>query len=140
MHHCATIGKPICWSAPFLCGLLLMTGCQPAPATKLVGKWQADPATGVGKLMTKTHMTLEFQSDGKLFISSTLPVVGEVRKSGTWKFLSADGPKVKIEVQLENTQTTAPLEILVIDNNTLEMVPPATAVRLPVRFQRVGLD
>ncbi|MBM4000241.1 MAG: hypothetical protein FJ297_12030 [Planctomycetes bacterium] len=120
--------------------LAVVCGCGAlpgnSPAEKIVGRWTVDPSSITGALMQKIQMQLEITREGRIVVQSTLPVVGAVTKGGTWRFLSAEGNKTRIEVHMEGVERAAVVDIQIVDPDTIELVPPNTPVTAKVRFRR----
>ncbi len=128
-----------CLATCFVVGLVtLVAGCSPtsSPAAKIVGTWEVDPATATGAVLQKAKVRLEIEASGQFAVASTLPLVGEVTKRGTWKYVSAEGNQTRLEVKLGDADRGAPLDIEILDENTIELIPPHTPIQAKARFRR----
>jgi hypothetical protein len=132
-------GRGPTWLAAALGGVLLLaaSGCGPAAADKLVGTWQLQSDGGVD-LLAAADVRLTFEPSGKLEVSTKMPVVGTVAHSGTWKFLSIENNQLRVETRMDGVDRTATLDITIVDDQTIRLVPPTGPVKTEARFRRVS--
>jgi hypothetical protein len=106
---------------------LVIIGCKPNPAEKLIKKWKPVDATGEGVTpevkqdIIKDGNTMEFRKDGQ-FISFS---AGQYADTGTYK-LSDDGKRVVIQSanqrQINLNITELKANRLIIENQGIVMV------------------
>lgn len=131
-----TVSRGRCLFVAVLAIAAATGGCSPHPASKLVGVWvPADPST-VGSLLEKGALKVEFAKDGRFLMAMHLPVVGQVAKEGTWKYRSVEGNKITLEIQLADDTKPRVVELHLLDENTMEFVPPAGPLKTKIRFAR----
>jgi hypothetical protein len=115
----------------------LAVGCRPSPARTLTGAWRMDTNQPGAGLAEKLDLRLEFAADGQLRATTSLPLIGEFAQTGTWKFLAVEGNLVRLEVKFANTERVAKLDVTVVDDDTIQLVPPSGRIKTVVRLKRV---
>lgn len=114
-----------------------LTGCAPARERQLIGTWKLDAGdTGFG-LVDKANIQLIFTDDGKLTVSSEAPIVGEMSRTGTWKYISEEENNVNIAYQWQKDDRPSVMVITIVDADTIRLIPPLGPVKAEVPFKRV---
>lgn len=127
--------------------LILLAGCSDPQRQHLVGVWQIETADDVADQINASdddakieslppRMTIEFTGSGQL---KTTTVMGEIdrTKEGSWDVVSFDEPGkvivIKCTIGLQETDH----EVDLIDDSTIELVPPNMAgVDMKLRFTK----
>jgi hypothetical protein len=147
------------FSAVIACVLLSLigsAGCGPSAASRLQGKWEMDASktiddatnenkagaeffAGLAKELAKNFkVEVEFKSGGAMSTSYSTPLASaQVTKTGTWKVIKASGNDVTLSGKLEGEAAENETKIRFIDNDTIEMIPPAGKQKDPATFRRV---
>jgi hypothetical protein len=130
------------------CGL---AGCN--PAAKLVGKWDADFSSALADveksgnpmaalaagMMSSFKMQTEFKADGTCSMNGS--VFGQsVSAAGKWRYVKTDGDALVLMIKMDKEASERELRVKFVDNDTLEMVPPAEAAgpsQQQLKFKRV---
>lgn len=111
----------------------LLSGCQQAVDSRLVGTWEMDNVETLAKKVTSEpdatdqdgespRMALHFQSSGVLETVTQLGKIDSV-KTGSWKLLQQDSSdKTTIECSIEGL--TSQHEIRWVDDSTIRLAPP----------------
>jgi len=111
----------------------LLSGCQQAVNSRLVGTWEMDKAETLAKKVTSEadattqdaeppRMALHFKSNGVL---ETVTQIGKIDslKTGSWKLLQQDSnDKTTIECSIGGL--TSEHEIRWVDDSTIRLAPP----------------
>jgi len=111
----------------------LLSGCQHAVNSRLVGTWEMDKAETLAKKVTSEsdataqaaeppRMALHFKSSGVL---ETVTQIGKIDslKTGSWKLLRQDSDdKTTIECSIGGL--TSQHEIRWVDDSTIRLAPP----------------
>ena len=117
-----------------LLAALCFTGCN--PAGKVVGKWKSTGVSGspiAGLLGSAVKGEVEFKADGNCISSVSLE--GEaIARSGTWRFVKADGETLVLMVKLSSGQEQE-LRLEFTDNDHFSMVPEL-AKEVKIEFAR----
>ncbi len=111
----------------------LLSGCQQAVNSRLVGTWKMDNAETLAKKVDSEadstdqdaqppQMTLHFKSNGALETVTQLGKIDSL-KTGSWKLREKDaGDKTKIECSIDGL--TSQHEIRWVDRSTIRLAPP----------------
>jgi hypothetical protein len=112
---------------------ILLSGCQQAVNSRLVGTWEMDKAKTLAKKVTSEadatdsdseppRMSLQFQSTGVLETVTQLGKIDSV-KTGSWKLLQEDSSdKTTIECSIGGL--TSQHEVRWVDDSTIRLAPP----------------
>jgi hypothetical protein len=132
----------------------LFSSCSDPNRQKIVGRWRLqeselltgrlddnptsddDQPESDPILESRNQMTIEFERSGVLRTSTRIGKIDR-EKIGRWKLVRYDSADQILNVQCTLGLQTTEHEIQLIDENTIELVPPNMAgLRLKLRFQR----
>ncbi len=77
-------------------------------------------------MMSSVKLQTEFKSDGTCNVTGSFFGQSQTT-SGTWRYAKTDGEALVLMVKAAGTETEKELRVNFIDNDNLEMVPPAGA-------------
>lgn len=111
----------------------LLSGCQPAVDSRLVGHWEMDKAEALAKKVTSEgdatvqegappKMHLHFESSGVLETVTQLGQIDSV-KTGSWRLLQQDS-RDKTTIECSIGGLTSEHEIRWLDDSTIRLAPP----------------
>ena len=127
--------------------LLALAGCDSDPdRSRIVGDWKI---AGADRLMGKVNtaplnsadpedpnadpteagpprMLIQFYYSGALATETNMGSV-TTQKKGSWKFLSYDVGSRTAKIQCKLVDDTTDFDVIVVDENTLRLVPPNMA-------------
>ena len=123
----------------------ILSGCG-NPAARLIGTWDAELAAPVATDSTESRlknaivglmkMRIEFRADGTLqFQASALGYATDI--GGTWKYLKSEGNTLVLETKSAQAAASSITRVTFIDDNHIELIPPAGNAAEPMRLGRV---
>jgi hypothetical protein len=139
-----------------------MAGCGDSNREKIVGSWQVKQADKIARRfeskeakalpaqqvkppikvwendLAENRMIVRFGDDGRLETQTRIGTI-DSKKQGTWEFKSFDAGTNKLVVQCTMQSATTDVEILLVDQDTIEMVPPNMAgLTMKLQFERTN--
>ncbi len=127
---------------------ILLSGCQQAVNSKLVGNWEMDKAEmlatkvapgadGSSQDSEPPRMALHFKSNGVVETVTQLGKIDSV-KTGSWKLLQEDSiDKTTIECSIGGL--TSQHEIRWVDDSTIRLTPPnMSGQKMILKFVRAN--
>lgn len=124
------------WGVCAALALVMVAGCKPSPARKVVGTWVVDEQQGMMGLLAKSGMSIKFSADGILTISGGVPGA-KVAQNGSWRFVETKEDSLVLETRLEG-HPAVKMKVTVIDGDTIRLAPPSLPGALEVTFKRAA--
>ena len=147
--------KPTTQIFKFACCLLLLAlaGCTGDPdRARIVGDWeiatadhlmgqvnaQSDGSTATSdpEAIQPPRMLIHFYNSGYLTTETNMGSIS-TQKQGNWKFLAYDAQTQTAKIQCKLVDDTTDFDVVVLDDNTLRLVPPNMAgLKTKLKFVR----
>lgn len=137
--------KPVASLLLLLLIPLIAGGCGKSLQSKITGEWEVAEGEDLFEMMDDDASSSKFQLSflyGGQFKSKVRSSGFEQEKTGRWFFLEASGDICKIRVTINSNNSNIEAdnvltEIKVIDENTIELIPPnMDAIKHKMRFKR----
>ena len=146
--------KPSSWIL-VLAAIVLVTsmGCGDPNRSKIVGTWNIDSPNAIERVRQepdvaddnsaneepatqRPKMIVHFYRSGALETETDMGRTVS-KKSGTWRMVSFDEEGKKVTIECDLTNQTTQHDILLVDENTIRMVPPNMAgLKKKLKFVR----
>ena len=137
--------KPTIQAFKFSCWLLLLAlaGCTGDPdRARIVGDWEiATTDHLMGQVNAQPddqppRMLIHFYNSGYLATETNMGNIS-TQKQGNWKLLSYDAQTKTAKIQCKLVDDTTNFDVIVLDDNTLRLVPPNMAgLKTKLKFVR----
>jgi len=137
--------KPTIQAFKFSCWLLLLAlaGCTGDPdRARIVGDWEiATTDHLMGQVNAQPddqppRMLIHFYNSGYLATETNMGNIS-TQKQGNWKLLSYDAQTKTAKIQCKLVDDTTNFDVVVLDDNTLRLVPPNMAgLKTKLKFVR----
>ena len=137
--------KPTIQAFKFSCWLLLLAlaGCTGDPnRARIVGDWEIATADHLmGQVNAQPddqppRMLIHFYNSGYLATETNMGNIS-TQKQGNWKLLSYDAQTKTAKFQCKLVDDTTNFDVVVLDDNTLRLVPPNMAgLKTKLKFVR----
>ena len=137
--------KPTIQAFKFSCWLLLLAlaGCTGDPdRARIVGDWEIATADHLmGQVNAQPddqppRMLIHFYNSGYLATETNMGNIS-TQKQGNWKLLSYDAQTKTAKIQCKLVDDTTNFDVVVLDDNTLRLVPPNMAgLKTKLKFVR----
>lgn len=137
--------KPTTQIFKFSCCLLLLAlvGCTGDPdRARIVGDWEIATADHLmGQVNAQPddqppRMLIHFYNSGYLATETNMGNIS-TQKQGNWKLLSYDAQTKTAKIQCKLVDDTTNFDVVVLDDNTLRLVPPNMAgLKTKLKFVR----
>ena len=137
--------KPTIQAFKFSCWLLLLAlaGCTGDPdQARIVGDWEIATADHLmGQVNAQPddqppRMLIHFYNSGYLATETNMGNIS-TQKQGNWKLLSYDAQTKTAKIQCKLVDDTTNFDVVVLDDNTLRLVPPNMAgLKTKLKFVR----
>ena len=137
--------KPTIQAFKFSCWLLLLAlaGCTGDPdRARIVGDWEIATADHLmGQVNAQPddqppRMLIHFYNSGYLATETNMGNIS-TQKQGNWKLLSYDAQTKTAKIQCKLVDDTTNFDVIVLDDNTLRLVPPNMAgLKTKLKFVR----
>ena len=137
--------KPTIQAFKFSCWLLLLAlaGCTGDPdRARIVGDWEiATTDHLMGQVNAQPddqppRMLIHFYNSGYLTTETNMGSIS-TQKQGNWKFLAYDAQTQTAKIQCKLVDDTTDFDVVVLDDNTLRLVPPNMAgLKTKLKFVR----